>query len=83
MIATENPRRPLNRAEASAYLMERHGICRKTSTLARLACRGGGPAFRKAGSKFVVYERAELDRWAASIMSGPLASTSEFSARAA
>jgi len=70
--------RPLTRDEASAYLMDRHGISRKASTLARLACRGGGPAFRKVGLRHVVYDRAELDRWASSILSEPLASTSEF-----
>lgn len=83
MKATKPHERPLSRVEASAYLLEHHGISRKVSTLARFACTGGGPAFRKAGKRHVVYERAELDRWARSILSEPLASTSEFSASAA
>ena len=33
------------------------------ATLAKYACIGGGPAFRKAG-KFPIYSRDDLDAWA-------------------
>jgi hypothetical protein len=62
--------------EASAYLMNEHGIRRLPGTLRNLRTVGGGPSFRKAG-KQVIYEAADLDAWAARITSGPLASTSE------
>ena len=41
--------RRLRRAEASAYLKEKYYIDRKPSTLAKLACIGGGPRFQSAG----------------------------------
>ena len=41
--------RPLNRREASQYLLEHHGIKRAPGTLAKLACLGGGPLYRLAG----------------------------------
>ncbi|MER9212379.1 hypothetical protein NKI54_09925 [Mesorhizobium sp. M0663] len=66
----------LTRAEASLYLRERHGISRSNGTLAKLAVIGGGPAFRKAGTRRVVYDVSELDRWANSVTSEPMASTS-------
>lgn len=67
----------LKRAEASTYLLVRHGISRTAGTLAKLACNGGGPAFRKAGAKVVVYDVEELDRWVAEIIGAPRRSTSE------
>ncbi len=73
----------LNRAEASEYLLERHGIRRTVGTLNKLACIGGGPTFRKAGLRRVVYDVVELDRWANSIISKPLASTSVAATQAA
>jgi hypothetical protein len=42
-----NSLRPLDRREASEYLFDKHGIRRSPGTLAKLACVGGGPAFRK------------------------------------
>lgn len=72
-----NPGRPLSRKEASGYLLSRHGISRAPSTLAKLAVLGGGPVFRKVNSRLVVYDPADLDAWVASIMSGPMRSTSE------
>jgi hypothetical protein len=62
--------------QASAYLLEQHGIRRTPATLAKLRSIGGGPPFRKAGSQ-VIYDAADLDRWAGQIKSGPLASTSQ------
>lgn len=67
----------LKRAEASAYLRARWGIHRTPGTLAKYGCCGGGPAFRKVGTKAVVYDVEELDRWAAEIISAPRRSTSE------
>lgn len=69
--------RPLRRTEASAYLLERHGISRTPATLAKLAVTGGGPPFHKA-SRTPIYYLADLDKWAASIISPKIGSTSEF-----
>jgi hypothetical protein len=71
--------RPLRRAEASAYLLERHGLSRTAATLAKLAVTGGGPPFRKA-NRTPIYDPADLDRWVASITSSPVRSTSELRA---
>ena len=62
--------------EASAYLLERHGIRRAPDTLKVMRVKGGGPSFHKHGHS-VIYDAADLDAWAARIKSGPLASTSE------
>ena len=68
--------RRFRRAEASTYLKERYGIDRKASTLAKLACLGGGPRFEHAG-RVPLYSPAELDAWALSIMSPLKSSTSD------
>ena len=39
----------LRRAEASAYLKEKHGIDRAPTTLAKYAVVGGGPRFQHVG----------------------------------
>ena len=70
------PSQFFRRAEAARYLREAHGIPCAPATLAKLACIGGGPAFRKAG-KFPIYARDELDAWAKSRLSKPVRSTSE------
>ena len=70
------PTRPLLRKEASKYLFEMHGIRRTPGTLAKLACIGGGPIYRKAG-RSPLYEPSQLDQWAFDITSGPLRSTSQ------
>jgi hypothetical protein len=72
-----NSLRPLNRREASQYLLEQHGIRRSPNTLAKLACVGGGPAFRKVGNKAVIYDPPTLDTYAAAITSPPMLSTSQ------
>lgn len=59
---------PLRRAEASIYLKQRHGIDRAPQTLAKLACIGGGPTFRHFG-RTPLYAPADLDAWAASLLS--------------
>jgi hypothetical protein len=49
----------LRPAEAARYLRV------AVSTLAKLRCYGGGPRFAKAGSRLVIYDRADLDAWLA------------------
>jgi hypothetical protein len=68
--------RPLRRVEASVYLKEKHGIDRSPNTLAKLACTGGGPRFRKA-NRIPIYDAPDLDEWAKEITSAPVRSTSE------
>jgi hypothetical protein len=74
---TSNTLPRLTRANASVYLRERHGISRTPGTLAKLAVTGGGPKFRKIGVRHVLYDIADLDAWAVSALSDPVASTSE------
>jgi hypothetical protein len=68
----------MRRAEAARYVRESHGIPCSPATLAKYACVGGGPAFRKAG-KFPIYSRDELDAWANARLSEPVQSTSALS----
>jgi hypothetical protein len=68
--------RPLDRREASQYLLEKYGIRRSPNTLAKLACIGGGPVFCKV-NRAVLYQPPWLDTYAAEITSGPMRSTSE------
>lgn len=65
----------LRRDRAAEYLKEQYGAF-TTETLAKLACVGGGPKFRRMG-RFPYYTRADLDDWARSRMSPPVSSTSE------
>jgi hypothetical protein len=67
----------LRRADAARYLREAYGIPCVATTLAKYACIGGGPAFRKAG-KFPIYSRDDLDAWAKQRLGEPVRSTSEF-----
>lgn len=67
--------RRLRRSEASRYLLETHGVSRTPSTLAKLACIGGGPVFVKMNHA-PLYAPADLDAWVAARTSAPLASTS-------
>ena len=66
-----HPNRPLNRSEASAYLLDVHGIKRAPATLAKLASIGGGPAFRKAG-RIPQYTPQNLDLYAEEIRLPPI-----------
>ena len=72
----DNNDRPLSRAEAVEYLFIKHGIRRTIGTLAKYAVIGGGPRFRHAGST-PIYPPAELDAYAASILSPLKSSTSD------
>ncbi len=65
----------LRRDKAAAYLQERFGFG-TTESLAKLACVGGGPRFRKLG-RFPVYTAEDLEDWANSRLSEPVCSTSE------
>lgn len=69
--------RYFSRKEASNYLLERHGVSRTPATLATLAWSGDGPVFRKDGPRRTVYTDADLDAYAASVLSKPVRSTSE------
>jgi hypothetical protein len=77
-------RSPLNmrRAEAARYIRENHGIPCSQATLAKYACIGAGPAFRKAG-KFPIYSRDDLDAWANQRLGKLVRSTSELIDRGA
>jgi len=71
-----SPHKLLRRKAASDYLRETYGLERAPSTLAKLAVIVGGPVFRRAG-RVPLYDRADLDAWAASLLSAPMRSTSE------
>jgi hypothetical protein len=66
----------VSRKGASAYLHEEWGITRSPKTLAKYATEGGGPSFRKDG-KQALYDRADLNTYAESILSPLVKSTSE------
>lgn len=71
-----HPAQYKRRKEAAEYLRSKygHGSAR---TLAKLATIGGGPIYRKFG-RIVVYTDDDLDAWALSRLSPPMASTSEY-----
>jgi len=71
----------LRRDQAASYLQKNYGVY-TTETLAKLACVGGGPKYRKLG-RFPVYTPADLDEWAISRMSQPVFSSSELAASSA
>lgn len=66
----------MRRADAARYIRESYGIPCAAPTLAKYACVGGGPVFRKAG-KFPIYSRDDLDAWANQRTSQRVSSTSE------
>lgn len=65
----------LDRRQAAEFLNS-HGFGVAPGTLAKLACIGGGPAFRHFGRK-VRYERPALLDWAESRLSAPRRHSSE------
>lgn len=75
---TSSDRAPvlLRREQAAEYLRAKYGFG-SPKTLAKLACVGGGPAFRKIGARMVVYSPQALDQWALSRLSKELRSTSD------
>jgi hypothetical protein len=72
----------MRRADAARYIRETHGIPCAPATLAKMACLGGGPAFRKAG-KIPIYSRDDLDAWAKDRLGKLVHSTSELVDRGA
>ena len=75
----ETNNRPMRRAEASAYLHERHQIQHSPDYLAKLAVTGKGPRFDKI-KRTPVYRPEYLDEYAAAVTSPPVRSTSELHA---
>lgn len=65
----------LRRDQAAAYLQSRYGAY-TAETLAKLACIGGGPRFRRIG-RYPVYTPGDLDAWMLGRMSKPVESTAE------
>jgi hypothetical protein len=57
----------MRRQPASRYLSSVWGIDRAPSTLAKLACIGGGPRFVKAG-RIPLYKPEDLDAWARNLV---------------
>jgi hypothetical protein len=57
----------MRRKPASRYLSAVWGIDRAPSTLAKLACIGGGPRFVKAG-RIPLYKPEDLDAWARNLV---------------
>jgi hypothetical protein len=73
---TQNDDTFLRRDAAAAYLNARYGFGTVRS-LAKMVTQGGGPPYRKYGTRLCLYSRAELDKWAQTKMSAPRTSTSE------
>jgi hypothetical protein len=67
--------RLLPRRDAAQFLTE-HGYKTAPSTLAKLACLGGGPPFRSFGRR-PLYHPADLAAWAQARCTGPRRSTSD------
>jgi hypothetical protein len=67
--------RLLTRRDAAEALTNA-GYPTSPATLATLATRGGGPLFRRYGTR-VVYRMDDLIAWAQSRLSAPMRSTSE------
>lgn len=65
----------LLRSEAAEYIAAR-GLPCSAKTLAKLASIGGGPAFRKFGSR-AVYTPTDLNAWVDERMTAPVRSTTE------
>lgn len=66
----------LRRWEACEYLALVHGLVIAKTTMAKLACVGGGPPFNKVG-KTPLYPVEQLDDWAAKRIGPLLKSTSD------
>ena len=57
-ISPPSPRGECAGSKAAGYLGVSEGFLEKA------ACRGDGPAYLRLSARLVLYERAELDRWA-------------------
>lgn len=71
---TSKPR--LTPPEASAYLSSQHCLKVAVATLATWRTNGGGPVYRKAGTR-VLYDVVALDAWADQRLGRELRSTSD------
>lgn len=69
-VAASRAPRPLRRWEASAYLKNKFGISLALTTLAKLACLGGGPPFFR-NARAPLYPVDALEQWAIA-RQGPL-----------
>ena len=75
-------RRSLSRPEASQYLLGKSR--RQTLRPARWRSwpsQGGGPKYRRAGLRQVIYDVPHLDEYAKSIVTAPAANSKEHDAR--
>lgn len=70
------PSRKFNRAEASKYLLETHGLSYKPNTLGHLAVSGKGPAYYPVPGN-PLYATDALDVWAREVLGEPVRSTAE------
>jgi hypothetical protein len=68
----------LRRKAAGEYLKSKYGFGSER-TLAKLACLGGGPLFRKAANA-AIYRPEDLDAWALAKIGAPQKSTSDAAA---
>ena len=75
-----HPAQYLRRKQAAEYLKSKYGFG-SASTLAKLACLGGGPKMAYAG-RLPLYTFESLDAWIASKLGQPVGSTSEQRAEA-
>lgn len=75
MNVNDTPARYLTRTLAANYLTER-GLPVSRNTLQKWATTGGGPCYRRFGTR-AVYVQADLDAWAERRLSAPRSSTSE------
>ena len=66
----------LRRSAASEYLWRKHGVKVAPTSLAKLACTGGGPPFQKDGP-WPTYPVPGLDQYAKKRLSPLVSSTSE------
>lgn len=67
----------LRRKAAAEYLRNRWGIPCSEKTLAKLACIGGGPIYRRCG-RIPLYTPHDLDAHAEAKVGKPVGSTSEY-----
>ena len=64
----------LTRGQAAEYCIKQ-GLPVSPKTLAKYACVGGGPKFRKFGRMRVVYKITDLDEWIEQRLSDTFAAT--------
>ena len=64
----------LTRGQAAEYCIKQ-GLPVSPKTLAKYACIGGGPKFRKFGTMRVIYKIEDLDEWIEQRLSDTFAAT--------